>query len=131
MAVAIPVKVNGKPVVAIVDTESAGVIISESCFERLGLKEDDEVEYTLTSATGTNKKLRKVLFGVKIAVGKNRKCIPVIVLEGLHFDVLLGMSWIKETNALVKATEGVVSMDGEVIKYKPYPEPALFIVEEG
>ena len=31
---------------------------------------------------------------------------------------------------MVKATEGVVSMDGEVIKYKPYPEPALFIVAE-
>ena len=53
------------------------------------------------------------------------------MLEGLHFDVLLCMSWIKETNAMVKATRGVVSMDGKVIKYKPYPEPALFIVEEG
>ena len=53
------------------------------------------------------------------------------MLEGLHFDVLLGMSYIKETNTMVKANEGVVSMDGEVIKYKPYPEPALFIVEEG
>ena len=31
----------------------------------------------------------------------------------------------------MKATEGVVSIDSEVIKYKPYPEPALFIVEEG
>ena len=63
-AVAIMAKVNGKPVVAIVDTGSAGVVISESCFERLGLKEDDEVEYTILLATGTNKKLRKVLFGV-------------------------------------------------------------------
>ena len=53
------------------------------------------------------------------------------MLEGLHFDALLGISWIKETNAIVKATEGVVSMDGEFIKYKPYPEPALIIVEEG
>ena len=51
LAVAIPAKVNGKPVVDIVDTGSAGVVISESCFERLGLKEDDEVEYTITSAT--------------------------------------------------------------------------------
>ena len=64
-------------------------------------------------------------------MGKNKKCIPAIVLEGLHFDVLLGMSWIKEANAIVKATEGVVSMDGEVIGYKPYPEPDLFIVEGG
>ena len=116
---------------AIVDTGSAGVVISESCFERLGLKEDDEVEYTITLALGTNKKLREVLFGVEIAVEKNKKCIPAKVLEGLHFNVLLGMSWIKETNAMVKATEGVRSMDNKVIKYKPYPKPSLFIVEEG
>ena len=68
---------------------------------------------------------------MEIAVEKTKRCIPAIVLEGLHFDVLLGMSWIKEANAIVKATEGVVSVDGETIKYKPYPEPALFIVEEG
>ena len=36
LAVAIPAEVNGKPVVAIVDPGSAGVIISESCFEILG-----------------------------------------------------------------------------------------------
>ena len=53
------------------------------------------------------------------------------MLEGLHFNVLLGMSWIKETKEIVKATEGVVSMDGKVTKYKPYPEPSLFIVKEG
>ena len=38
LAIAILAKVNGKPVVAIVDTGSAGVVISWSCFERLGLK---------------------------------------------------------------------------------------------
>ena len=68
---------------------------------------------------------------MEIAVGENRKRIPAIVLEGLHFNVLFGMSWIKETQRNMEATEGVVSMDGEVIKYKPYPEPALFIIEEG
>ena len=36
-AVAILAKVNGKSVVAIVKTRSAGVAISESCFKRLGL----------------------------------------------------------------------------------------------
>ena len=65
LAVAILDKVFGKPVVTIVDTGSAIVVISESCFERLGLKEDNEVEYTITSATGTNKKLRKVLLVLK------------------------------------------------------------------
>ena len=51
--------------------------------------------------------------------------------EGLHFYVLLNLSWIKETNAIVKATEGVVSVDGENINYKPYLEPVLFFIENG
>ena len=38
LAIAIPAKVNRKPVVAIVDTGSAGVVISESCFEDLAWK---------------------------------------------------------------------------------------------
>ena len=95
-AVAILEKVNGEQVVAIVSTRSAGVVISESCFEKLGLVRDDRIEYTITSATDNNKKLRKVLFGVKIAVGKIKKPIPALVLEGLDFYVLLGMSWIKK-----------------------------------
>ena len=72
LGIAILAKVNGKPVVAIVDTKSAGFRFSESCFERLGLKEHNEVNYTFTSAMSTNKKLRKVLFGVEIAVRKNK-----------------------------------------------------------
>ena len=55
--------------------------------------------------------------------------IPALVLEGLHFNVLLGMSWIRETNAIVKATEGVVSVDDNNIKYKLYNEPALFLLK--
>ena len=81
--------------------------------KRLGLVGDDEVEYTITSATDTKKKLRKVLFGVEIAVRKSKKNITALVLEGLHFDMLLGMSWIKEANAMVDATKGALSVDSE------------------
>ena len=31
----------------------------------------------------------------------------------LNFDVLLGMSWIKRTNAILHAAEGIVSVNGE------------------
>ena len=67
-AVAIPAKVNGRLVAAIVNTRSAGVMILESCFERLGLVGDNEVEYTITSSTNTFKKLRKVLFGTRLQI---------------------------------------------------------------
>ena len=57
-AVAVPAKLNGQMVVAIVDMGSAGVVILKGCFEWLGLVSDDEVEFTITSATDTNKKVR-------------------------------------------------------------------------
>ena len=109
---AISAKVSGEPVVAIVNTGSAGVVISDICFERLGLVGDEEEEDIISSAMDTNKKLRRVLIGVKLIVEKKVN-IPALVLEGLDFDVLLGMSWIKNTNAVVHAAEGVVSLNGE------------------
>ena len=53
------IKSEWKPVVAILDTRSAGNVILEGCFERLGIVKDDEVEYTIKSATDTNKKLKR------------------------------------------------------------------------
>ena len=61
-AVAVPAKLNGQMVVAIVNTGSARVVISKSCFDWLGLVDDNEVEFTITLAMYTNKKVRKVMF---------------------------------------------------------------------
>ena len=95
LALSLPVKLNGHTIVAIVDMGSAGVVISKSCYDCLWTNCDEEIEFTITSATDTNKKLRKVLFGVEVTVGRNTVTVPSIVLEGLHFDVLLGVSWLK------------------------------------
>ena len=106
LAIALPVKIFGHAFVAIVDTGSAGVVISKSCFDHLGLAGDDEVEFTITSATDTNKKVRKVLFSLKIAIGKNTEKIMAIVLEGFHFDMLLEVSWLKELKARILMEKG-------------------------
>ena len=45
----------------------------------------------------------KVLFEVKIEKIKSKKNILALMLEGLHFNVLLGISWIKKANAIVNA----------------------------
>lgn len=69
---------------------------------------DEEVKFTITSATNTNKKLRKVLFGVEVTVGKNTVMVSAIVLEGLHFNVFLGVSWLKEEKAIIFVGEEVI-----------------------
>lgn len=73
---------------------------------------DEEVEFTITSATDTNKKLRKVFFGIEVTVGRNTVMVPAIVLEGLHFDLLLGVSWLKEAKAKILVGEGVIEVNG-------------------
>ena len=49
-AIAMKALLNKQKVVAIVDTGSSGVVISKSCFRRLGLMQDGEVKFTITQA---------------------------------------------------------------------------------
>ena len=56
---------------------------------------------------------------------------PTIVLEGLHFDVLLGVSWLHKAKASIQVSEGFLVVDTVKIPYKLWPEPAAFVVEEG
>lgn len=44
---------NERKVATVVDTGCSGVIISQGCYERLGLKEDNEIEMMLSSAVNT------------------------------------------------------------------------------
>ena len=71
------------------------------------------------------------MFGVKITVGEKTVRVPAIVLEGLHFDVLLRVSWLHKTKASIQVSEGSLVVDTVKIPYKLWPEPAAFVVEEG
>ena len=72
-AIAMKALLNKQKVVAIIDTRSSGVVISKSCFRRLGLRQDREVKFVITSATETNLKHRKVIREIEIEVGKARQ----------------------------------------------------------
>ena len=68
---------------------------------------------------------------LEVKVGKSMVVVPVIVLEGLHFDVLLGMSWLKAAEAIINVVNGNTRIQGEQIPYKAWPEPASFLTEDG
>ena len=91
-------------VVAIVNMGSAGVVISKSCFDWLRLVNNDELEFTITLAMDTNKKVRKIMFSVEITVREKTVCVPAIVLKGLHFDVLLEVSWLHKAKASIQVS---------------------------
>ena len=131
MAIAMKALLNKQKVVAIIDTGSSGVVISESCFRRLGLIQDGEVEFLITSATDTNRKHRKIIKEVEIEVGKSKATVPAIKLEGLHFNVLLGMNWLKAAGATIDVVDGTIRIAEEKVPYTAWPEPALFVMEDG
>ena len=80
-SVAVPAKLNEQMVVAIVNMGSAGVVISKSCFDWLGMVKDEEVEFKITMAINTNKKVRTVLFSVDVTVGEKTVKLLAIVLR--------------------------------------------------
>ena len=92
---------------------------------------DSEVEFTITSATDTNKKVQKLMFGIKVTIGDRTVRVPAIVLEGLHFDVLLGVIWLHKAKASIQVSEVLLVFDTVKLPYKLWPEPAAFVVEEG
>ena len=76
--IAMKALLNKQKVVAIIDTGSSGVVISKSCFRRLGLIQDGEVKFTITSATDTNQKHRKISKKLKSKWGKARQQSPLL-----------------------------------------------------
>ena len=64
-------------------------------------------------------------------MGRNMVTVLAIVLEGLHFNVLLGVSWLKEAKAKILVGEGVIEVNKEHIVYKLWPKPASFTAEDG
>lgn len=129
-ALILPACIEGKSVIAVIDTGCSGVVISQGCFERLKLKEDDSVEFTLTSAVDTVKKSRKVFKGLEIKVGSSVTKLPAIVLEGLHFDALLGVNWITSVNAKLDVAKNTIQVNNEEITLQSFSEPETNLIQK-
>ena len=74
------------------------VIISKRFMSRLGLVTDTEIDFTLNTVNRTAEK-KLVFKKMKIEVRKIIIALPVIMVDGSHFDLLLGINWIKKTGA--------------------------------
>ena len=71
------------------------------------------------------------MLDVMVTVREKTVCVPAILLEGLHFDVLLGVSWLHKAKASVQVAEDSLVVDTVKIPYRLWPEPAVFVVKEG
>ena len=74
-------KLNGHTIIVIFNMGSSEVVILQSCYDFLGLVYDNAVEFTITFATDTIKKVRKALVGVEVSVGNSKVKILAILLR--------------------------------------------------
>ena len=48
-------------------------------------------------------------------VGKHGICLPAIVIDGGHFNILLGVNWIKKSKAKLDFNLDQINIKGEMI----------------
>ena len=61
---------------------------------------------------------------LKAGIGNIKAIVPAIVSKGLHFDVLLGMSYLKANKEIIDVVNGNIRKQGDQITYKAWPELA-------
>ena len=102
----------------IVDTGYSKVAISMGCFERFDIKENAEINFVLTSAVDTLSKMWKVFEKVIMCIRKSKVKIPAIILEGLHFDALLDVSWLTTVDVEVNIKYFKIKVSKESLPLK-------------
>ena len=71
----------------------------------------------------TSSQERKIFEGIKIDVGKSLVVFPVLVLDGLHYNILLGVNWLVYTKADLDLKTMTLKTEGEDIKISAHPNP--------
>ena len=95
----VPAQIFSRNVVAVVDSGSSGVVVSQGCVSCLNLQLDEQVEMNIASLNGVEKKTRSVFFDKPIVVGHSLVSLPALVADSLFVDILLGANWLKAVGA--------------------------------
>ena len=74
---------------AIVNTESSGVVVFQSCIDKYTLKVDDEIEFNISTTFLSTKKKRPVIFALWIEVGLLSVYFPALIMDRLFFTFFL------------------------------------------
>ena len=108
-------KVEGQEVIFIIDTGCSRVIISKGYMSRIRLEMVVEIDFTLNNADKTAEKQRLIFEKMNIGVGRSMVALLVIVVDRSHFDLLLGVNWIKEVEAEFNFEKNQLIIEGETI----------------
>ena len=99
---------------AIINMGSSGVVVSQSCVDKYALKVNDEIKFHINKASSSTKK-KPVIFALCIEVGSSSVVLPALVMDGLHFDLLLGMNWLAVVIADIRPAKEKIRIRGQLV----------------
>ena len=117
------VTIQGHPAKGIYDPGCVGIALSQAWAARHAIPGGREVPLTISSADGVSTISRTVYDAVEVVWKQTRASLPAVVLPGVGFDVLLGMSWIVTAGVSLDATTRTIRHKGQEYSYKQLSIP--------
>ncbi|KAG9305815.1 hypothetical protein G9A89_001104 [Geosiphon pyriformis] len=93
------VKVNGHSIKLILNSGSAGSIITRQLMNQLGCRVDHAVSARIITADGATKTPIGEIDDLSIEVNGIIVPIKVLVMEATQYQALIGNNWLSKTNA--------------------------------
>ncbi|KAG9302616.1 hypothetical protein G9A89_007320 [Geosiphon pyriformis] len=94
-------KVNGHPIKIILDSRSAGSIITKQLIDQLGHRVDQTAGAKIITANRVTKTLISEINDLPIEINSIIISIKVLVIEATQYQVFVGNDWLFKTNALL------------------------------
>ena len=89
---------------------------------------DDKVEFSVTLAIKSIKKNCKLFYSLNIVKGNSFVSFPIIMLRGLHFDILPGVNWIRSVKAVTNTANNTLVIEDMVIKCSYWPKLSSYLL---
>ena len=67
---------------------------------------------------------------MKIGVERNIVVLPVIVVDGSHFNLLIGVNWTKKARAEFNFEKNQLIIGGETIMLQSHPKYRVHLAEQ-
>ena len=75
------------------------MVISKGCLDCLQISLSGSIDFCVSTALSVSNEKHEFVENLVITVRPVIKGFPALVLNGAHFDLLLGVNWIERTNA--------------------------------
>jgi len=107
------VKINGKPLSAVVDSGAASSIMTKKLMKTLGFQIDRPSSMVVITANGTKVRSLGEIKSLPLVIGTLKVNTPVQVLDSADEVFILGNDWLKHMKALLDWENGKLTIQGK------------------